>query len=91
MTTPTEAQATFLWQFVRPWDIYRAIARTPIGARGELTRSAAAVLGISERTVQRRVARYWPPATEPQEPGALHELACTNHPCTCTEVILAII
>jgi hypothetical protein len=89
MTTPDEARATFLWSLTGPWEIYRAIASLPHGERGELTRVAADRLGVSTRTVQRRVARYWPPADEPQERGSLHELACKGpSACSCQEVMI---
>ena len=86
--TPAEARAAFLWSITSPFELYRAIARLPLGERGDATRVAARVLGVSPRTVQRRVARWWPAATEPQEPGGLHEVRCTNDPCECDEVIL---
>lgn len=86
--TPSEAQAAFLWAITTPWEGYRAIHRMPPGRRAEATRVLAQRLGVSERTVQRRVARYWPVATEPQEPGGLHRIRCTNDPCDCEEVLL---
>ena len=86
--TPAEARAAFLWQITSPWEIYRAIGRVPPGQRGELTRTAAALLGVSERTIQRRVDRYWPTRTDVQEPGGLHRVRCTNDPCDCDEVIV---
>ena len=86
--TPAEAHAAFLWRLVSPWEVYRAIARLPVGQRGGLTSEASRQLGVSERTIQRRVARFWPVATEAQEPGGLHDVICDNHPCTCQEVIL---
>jgi hypothetical protein len=88
MTTPAEARAAFLWRLVTPWQVYDAIRRLPVGERADLTREAAARLGVSERTIQRRVARFWPVAVEPQEPGGLHRVRCTNDPCDCDEVIL---
>jgi hypothetical protein len=87
--TPAEARAAFLWHLVAPWDIYDAIRRVPPGERGALTRAAARHLGVSERTVQRRVARWWPARREPQEPGGLHRVRCPGPAeCICDEVIL---
>jgi predicted DNA-binding transcriptional regulator YafY len=61
----------------------------PPGERAELTRAAAAHFGVSERTIQRRVARFWPVAVEPQEPGGLHRITCPGPTaCICDEVIL---
>ena len=81
-----------LWFATTPWDIYDAIRRQPVGGRAELTRIAAQRLGVSERTIQRRVARYWPTATERQEPGGLHRVRCegpnSEAGCDCEEVIL---
>lgn len=87
--TPAEARADFLWRLVSPWDVYRAIRRAPAGKRAELTRFAAARYGVSERTIQRHVARFWPVAEEGQEPGGLHRIRCPGPAaCICDEVIL---
>lgn len=86
--TPAEARANFLWSLTAPWDGYRAISRMADGERAEATRVLADRLGVSPRTIQRRVARYWPTAPAPQEPGGLHRIQCTNNPCDCPSVIL---
>lgn len=88
MTDPVAARAAFLYAVATPWEVYRAISKTPMGERGELVRFAAARFGVSTRTIYRRVARYWPPALEEQEPGEFHEVRCDRNPCTCFEVIL---
>ena len=53
MTTPAEARAAFLWLVTDPFQVYRTIARTPVGQRAELTRAgvrhvAALALEVEE-------------------------------------------
>lgn len=88
---PVEPSA-FLWSLTSPWDAYRAISRMADGERAEATRILADRLGVSPRTIQRRVARYWPP--EKLAPGTygLHEVRCQGPAvCECREVIVGVI
>lgn len=36
---------------------------------------------MTRRTQWADEVRYWP--TDRQEPGLLHDIVCTNDPCTC--------